>query len=361
VADLIVDLGDRSYEIFIDSNILGQAGDLVKQVTSAEKVLLVSNPLVYSIYGYMCISALQNCGFEVSLALMPDGEKYKNIDEAMKIVDQAVKSGIERSSLCIALGGGVVGDLAGFAASIYQRGIDFIQIPTTLLAQVDSSVGGKVAINHHSGKNLLGSFHQPRLVIIDTDTLRTLNNREFTSGLGEVVKYGIVYDHEFFSYLEAHAEELIELEEISLQKTIYRSCQIKSEIVAQDEKEEGLRAILNLGHTFGHAVEKLGDYKLFRHGEAVAMGITAACYLSHRIGLMTTEEMKRVEKLFMKLQLKSQFPSFAPEDVISAMQADKKIKNRKINFVLPRGIGDYVITDDITHKQIENAILAVQK
>ena len=279
----------------------------------------------------------------------------------MKIVDQAVKSGIERSSLCIALGGGVVGDLAGFAASIYQRGIDFIQIPTTLLAQVDSSVGGKVAINHHSGKNLLGSFHQPRLVIIDTDTLRTLNNREFTSGLGEVVKYGIVYDHEFFSYLEAHAEELIELEEISLQKTIYRSCQIKSEIVAQDEKEEGLRAILNLGHTFGHAVEKLGDYKLFRHGEAVAMGITAACYLSHRIGLMTTEEMKRVEKLFMKLQLKSQFPSFAPEDVISAMQADKKIKNRKINFVLPRGIGDYVITDDITHKQIENAILAVQK
>ncbi|NLB51348.1 MAG: 3-dehydroquinate synthase [Syntrophomonadaceae bacterium] len=361
MADLIVDLGDRSYEIFIDSNILGQAGDLVKQVTSAEKVLLVSNPLVYSIYGYMCISALQNCGFEVSLALMPDGEKYKNIDEAMKIVDQAVKSGIERSSLCIALGGGVVGDLAGFAASIYQRGIDFIQIPTTLLAQVDSSVGGKVAINHHSGKNLLGSFHQPRLVIIDTDTLRTLNNREFTSGLGEVVKYGIVYDHEFFSYLEAHAEELIELEEISLQKTIYRSCQIKSEIVAQDEKEEGLRAILNLGHTFGHAVEKLGDYKLFRHGEAVAMGITAACYLSHRIGLMTTEEMKRVEKLFMKLQLKSQFPSFAPEDVISAMQADKKIKNRKINFVLPRGIGDYVITDDITHKQIENAILAVQK
>jgi 3-dehydroquinate synthase len=361
VADLIVDLGDRSYKIIIDSNILGQAGNLIKQVTSAEKVLLVSNPLVYSIYGYMCISALQKSGFKVSLALMPDGEKYKNIDEAMKIVNQAVESGIERSSLCIALGGGVVGDLAGFAASIYQRGIDFIQIPTTLLAQVDSSVGGKVAINHPSGKNLLGSFQQPRLVIIDTDTLRTLNIKEFSSGLGEVVKYGIVYDHEFFSYLEAHAEELIELEETSLQKIIYRSCQIKSEIVAQDEKEEGLRAILNLGHTFGHAAEKLGDYKLFRHGEAVAMGITAACYLSHSIGLMTKEEIKRVESLFMKLQLKSQFPSYAPEDVISAMQADKKIKNGKINFVLPQGIGNYIITDDITHKQIENAILAAQK
>lgn len=358
---LKVDLGSRSYNILITSDILGQAGSLVRQISPARKIILVSNPLVYGIYGYRCLKSLQNSGFEVTLALMPDGEQYKNMDEAMKVLDQAVGAGIERSSLCIALGGGVVGDLAGFVAAIYLRGIDFIQIPTTLLAQVDSSVGGKVAVNHPSGKNLLGVFYQPKLVIIDTDTLKTLDNREFLSGLGEVVKYGIIYDYEFFTSLEKQAESLVKHDEASLQKIIYHSCQIKSQIVARDETEQGLRAILNLGHTFGHAVEKLGNYKLYRHGEAVAVGIAAACNLSCAIGLMSEEEVQRVENLFKKLQINIKFPAYAPEDVVRAMQGDKKIKNDKINFVLPKGIGDYSIVDSITDTQIKTAIQFAQK
>jgi len=359
--NLKVDLNQRSYEIIIDSNILGQAGTAIRRVSSAGKALLVSNPLVYSLYGYMCMTSLQEAGFEVTLALMPDGEEYKNIDEAVKIVDQAVRSGIERSSICIALGGGVAGDLAGFAASIYLRGIDFIQIPTTLLAQVDSSVGGKVAVNHPAGKNLLGAFHQPRLVVIDIDTLKTLNRREFLSGLGEVIKYGVIYDYDFFTYLEEQAENLAELEEASLQNIIFRSCQIKGKIVSRDEKEEGLRAILNLGHTFGHAVEKLGNYRLYRHGEAVAIGMRTACILSHMLGYMTAAETKRVDNLLEKMNLNPRFPSFAPEDIIAAMQTDKKIKDNRINFILPRGIGRYAITDNINDHQIAAAVLSAQK
>lgn len=359
--NLKVDLNERSYEIIIDSNILGQAGAILGQVTPARKALVVSNPLVYSLYGHICLDSLKKAGFEAALALMPDGEEYKNIDEAVKIVDVAIKSGIERSSICIALGGGVVGDLAGFAAAIYHRGIDFVQIPTTLLAQVDSSVGGKVAVNHAAGKNLLGAFHQPRLVIIDTDTLKTLDKREFSSGLGEVVKYGIIYDAEFFAYLEERAGNQAELEEESLQNIIFRSCQIKSEIVSRDEKEEGLRAILNLGHTFGHAVEQLGGYKFYRHGEAVAIGTRAACILSHSLGLMTAEETKRVDNLFEKMNISARFPAFVPEDIITAMHNDKKVKNNRINFILPRGIGNYVIADNISNDQIINAVRSAQK
>lgn len=358
---LTVDLGPRSYNIVIGSNLLGQAGEMIKSVTTANKILLVSNPLVYNLYGNICVESLRNSGFEIISALMPDGEEHKNIYEVMGIVDAAVNGRIERSGLCVALGGGVVGDLAGFVAAIYQRGIDFVQIPTTLLAQVDSSVGGKVAVNHLQGKNLLGAFHQPKLVIIDSAVLKTLDKRDYLSGLGEVIKYGLIYDEEFFSFMETKVPNIIQQEKDCLQKIIYRSCHIKSEIVAADETEQGKRAILNLGHTFGHAVEKLGDYKLYRHGEAVAIGMAAASHLAVTLGLMSSHDLSRVKTLFANLNINTRFPSFNSEDVISAMQSDKKVKNKKINFILPHGIGDYIITDNITEEQIETAIKAAQK
>lgn len=358
---LTVALPQRSYDINIGSGLLGQAGKVAGEFAGGRKIILVSNPTVYGLYGEQCRESLVNSGFEVILSLMPDGEEYKNITEVLKIVDAAVKGRIERTDLLIALGGGVVGDAAGFAAAIYQRGIDFIQIPTTLLAQVDSSVGGKVGVNHFQGKNLLGAFHQPRSVIIDTDVLKTLALRDYLSGLAEVIKYGLIYDEEFFAFLEARVPAIIDQEEETLQKIIYRSCQIKSAIVAADEREAGLRAVLNLGHTFGHAVEKLGDYKAYRHGEAVAIGINAAVHLAAGSGLMTAGEAGRVRDLMDRLSLPMRFPDFAPEDIIAIMHQDKKSKKGRIYLVLPRGIGDYVITDNITEEQLVKAIKEAQK
>lgn len=358
---LTVDLGERSYQIIIGADLLGQAGQMIKAITPGKKILLVSNATVYGLYGDRCVDALAESGFEIVLALMPDGEEYKNMQEVLNIVDQGVQGRMERSGLCVALGGGVVGDLAGFVAAIYQRGIDFVQIPTTLLAQVDSSVGGKVAINHSQGKNLLGAFHQPRLVIIDISVLKTLKRRDYLSGLGEVVKYGVIYDESFFNYLEGAVPDILQQEENCLQKIIRRSCEIKSEIVAVDETEAGKRAILNLGHTFGHAVEKLGNYNKYSHGEAVALGIVAAANLSLRLGLMSEEDVYRIKNLFARLSINTSFPPFAAEDIIEVMYRDKKVKNKRIHFVLPRGIGDYIITDNITEQQIETAIKAAQK
>ncbi len=255
---LKVELGQRSYSIYVKAGILEQVGVMSREFALARRVLLVSNPIVYDLYGSQTLESLRAAGFEPVLALMPDGEEYKNLDEAAKVLDIAVESHLERSSLIFALGGGVVGDLAGFAAAIYQRGIDFVQIPTTLLAQVDSSVGGKVAVNHPHGKNLLGAFHQPRAVFIDPQSLRTLEERDFKSGLGEAAKYAIIYDADFFAFLEDNVAAINEREETCIEELIYQSCRIKSLIVAEDEKESGLRMILNLGHTFGHAIETLG-------------------------------------------------------------------------------------------------------
>lgn len=358
---LTVDLGPRSYDILIGSNLLGQAGEMIKSITPGRKILLVSNPTVYGLYGEICTQSLAKSGLEVACALMPDGEEYKNMQEVLGIVDEAVKGRVERSSLIMALGGGVVGDLAGFVAAIYQRGIDFVQIPTTLLAQVDSSVGGKVAVNHLQGKNLLGAFHQPRLVIIDSGVLKTLNRRDYLSAMGEIIKYGLIYDESFFTFLEAEVSNIMQQEENCLQKIIYRSCEIKSEIVAEDETEQGKRAILNLGHTFGHAVEKLGDYKIYRHGEAVAIGMATAAHLSVILGLMSSRDLRRVKNLLASFSLNIRFPDFDTDDVISVMQRDKKVKDNKMNFVLPCGIGNCAITDNITEKEIKTAIKEARK
>lgn len=356
-----VRLGERTYPILIGEGLLNQAGKLLRRISAAEKVMLVSNPTVFPLYGPKVLNALQSEGFHAEIALMPDGEEYKNMAEANKILDQAVNTRLERSSVVLALGGGVVGDLAGFVASIYQRGVDFIQIPTTLLAQVDSSVGGKVAVNHPGGKNLLGSFHQPRMVIVDSLTLNTLEEREYNSGLGEVAKYGIVYDAGFFSFMENHTKAIRERDKDCIARMICRSCEIKSKIVEKDEKELGIRAILNLGHSFGHSLEKLGNYKLYRHGEAVVIGTVMASCLAFDLGLIDNNELQRITALYANLGISVPWPDFDTDRIYAGMLNDKKIINNRLRLVLPRGIGNFIITEDINKEQIFAAIAEARK
>jgi len=354
--ELEVRLKERSYAIKIASGLLADAGALLSAVSGDKKIMLVSNPTVFHLYGQRVVDSLGSAGFKVHVALMPDGEIYKNMEQALKVLDEGLEFGLERGSAIAALGGGVVGDLAGFIAAIYQRGINYVQLPTTLLAQVDSSVGGKVAVNHPQGKNLIGAFHQPRLVIIDIDTLATLNNREYRSGLAEVFKYGIVCDKSFFTYLEDHVEPILKRDAQCLSHIIYHSCRLKSNIVAKDEREEGLRAVLNLGHTFGHAIEQLTSYSVYRHGEAVAMGTMAAINLARDKGLMDSGEAMRVRKLYQRAGIPVDFPDLDPDQVYNAMLKDKKVRSGRIRLILPSGIGNYVIDEGCNRNEIINAI-----
>ncbi|HBQ86789.1 MAG TPA: 3-dehydroquinate synthase [Syntrophomonas sp.] len=352
--NLIVNLNERSYPIIIGSGLLAQTGELIEQLNKG-KVLLVSNPTVLNLYGDKVLNSLQQAGLNVNVATIPDGEIYKNLQEASNVLDKAVCCGLERDSLIIALGGGVIGDLAGFVASIYMRGIDFIQIPTTLLAQVDSSVGGKVAVNHPCGKNLIGSFHQPRMVLIDIETLLTLDDSEYRSGLAEVVKYGVIYDRGFFAFMENNIDEINTLDNETLQELIYRACTIKADIVNQDEKEMGIRIILNLGHTFGHSLEKLSGYSL-RHGEAVAIGSIAACYLSCQMGLMDTGVLENIQKIYKKLNLIPPYPDIDNSQVYEGMLNDKKVCQGDIRMVIPLNIGNYHVLSGVGREAVEEAL-----
>ncbi len=358
--NLEVRLNDRSYYIKIAPGILNDTGTLVRGVSITQKLILVSNPTVFPLYGQKVVASLEDAGFMVQVVLIPDGETYKNMAEAEKILDAMVASCLERGSMVIALGGGVVGDLAGFVAAIYQRGIDFVQLPTTLLAQVDSSVGGKVAVNHHWGKNLIGAFHQPRLVLIDINTLGTLNDKEYHSGLAEVLKYGIIYDASFFRYLEENVSKIIARDPECLSTIIYHSCRIKSEIVAEDEREEGLRAVLNLGHTFGHAIEKLTSYNVYSHGEAVAIGTMPALYLAQDKGFLQENEAGRIKELYLQMGIPTVFPALEAEEIYTAMLNDKKVIEGRLRIVLPRGIGDFTIVDDCSKEKIIKAITTAQ-
>ncbi len=353
---LLLDLGANSYNILIGQKLLGNTGAYVDQLIGTKKVMVVSNPTIFPLYGEIIIDSLRNHGLEVITHLVPDGEEYKTIDHAMQIIDTCIANKLERNSAIIALGGGVIGDIAGFAAAIYQRGVPYIQIPTTLLAQVDSSVGGKVAVNHPLAKNMIGAFHQPKLVIADTDTLNTLDERDYHSGLGEVCKYGIIYSQAFFAQLEAMADAIVHKSSSALTDLIYESCRIKSEIVEQDEKETGIRAILNLGHTFGHAIESLSGYGTYRHGEAVIMGTIAAGYLAMELNLLDSPDFDRIINLFNKLNIYKPFPDLAAEDIFAAMLTDKKVANEKITFILPKGIGNYAMVKDAEKGQVLSAI-----
>ncbi|MCU0836897.1 MAG: 3-dehydroquinate synthase [Chromatiaceae bacterium] len=342
---LEVDLGERSYPIFIGPRLIGDPARY-RPYLAGTQVLIVTNETVGPLYLETVTHAF--AGYRVESVVLPDGERYKTLEVWNQIFDALLSHRFGRDGTLIALGGGVVGDMAGFAAACYQRGVAFIQVPTTLLAQVDSSVGGKTGVNHRLGKNMIGAFHQPRAVIADTDTLRTLPDRELSAGLAEVIKYGLIQDPEFFDWLEQHMTELLARDTEALTYAIERSCRDKAEVVAADEREGGRRAILNLGHTFGHAIETGVGYGSWLHGEAVAAGMCLAAELSHRLGWLDAEALVRARRLVAAARLPVTPPAeIDPSRFLELMAVDKKVQAGRLRLVLLRGIGHAVVTADI--------------
>ncbi|GGY79316.1 3-dehydroquinate synthase [Marinobacter zhanjiangensis] len=340
--ELRVELGDRGYPILVGKGLLGNC-DLSPYV-SGSTVMIVTNDIVAPLYLEMVRNSFPGC--RLNEVILPDGEAFKNWETLNRIFDALLEQRHSRKTTLVALGGGVVGDMAGFAAACYQRGVDFIQIPTTLLAQVDSSVGGKTGINHPLGKNMIGAFHQPRCVLIDTDTLQTLPRREISAGLAEVIKYGLIREPDFLAWLEDSMSRLTGLDADALTEAIYRSCACKAEVVAQDEREGGLRAILNLGHTFGHAIETHAGYGNWLHGEAVGAGMMMAADLSNRLGLITDEDRRRVESILTSAGLPTSVPAgMTPDHFMNLMAVDKKNVDGQLRLILLRGLGEAEVTD----------------
>lgn len=335
-----VDLGERSYPIHIGSGLLADRM-LLERSVAAEQILIVSNETVAPLYFDRIERAL--AGRSLKAAVLPDGERYKTLATFSRLIDDLIEAGFHRDACIVALGGGVVGDVAGFAAASYQRGIDFVQVPTTLLAQVDSSVGGKTAVNHPRAKNMIGAFYQPRAVLTDTRTLETLPPRELAAGLAEVVKYGLIVDAEFFAWLEGHLDALMALDADALRHAIKRSCEIKAAIVADDERERGRRALLNLGHTFGHALEALGGYERWLHGEAVAIGMSLAARTSNALGSLDAADCERVDALLRRAGLPVEAVGYDPAAILSRMQLDKKAGRSGLKLVLLEAIGRGVV------------------
>lgn len=336
---LHVDLKERSYPIAIGSKI--DCATLIKQsLPKVHELMVVSNETIAPLYFEALKENLESAGFKVSLCALKDGEQYKTVESYMQVMTSLLEHGFSRDGALIALGGGVVGDITGFAASTYQRGISFVQIPTTLLAMVDSSVGGKTAINHALGKNMIGTFYQPKCVIADLESLKTLPIREVSAGLAEVIKYGIIYDHEFFNYLYERKESLLNADVETLSYIVKRCCEIKAEVVAQDEKEHGLRAILNLGHTFGHAIEAYLGFGTYLHGEAVAVGMNIACIYAHAQGKLTDLQLVCIQELLKACNLPIDSPKgMSAQDYLSRMHHDKKVRDGKIVYVIPTKLG----------------------
>jgi len=340
-----VELGSRTYPIEISNGLLETIGERVASLGFSGKVALVTNPTVYDFYGDRVVKSLSAAGLEAVVIKVPDGEEYKNLQEVSAVYDAMVDNRMERNSPVIALGGGVIGDMAGFVAATYLRGVPFIQVPTTLLAQVDSSVGGKTGVNHPRGKNLIGAFYQPRAVFIDPWTLHTLEPRDLRTGLAEVVKYGVIWDADFFAFLEANAESLLQPGSDELTRAIERSCEIKAEVVSNDETEQGRRAILNFGHTFGHAIEALSGYGTWTHGEAVAMGMVLAAEFSSLLGLCKARDEDRIKGLLRALSLPVERPDIDSDAYIGSMRLDKKVVGGHLRFVLVTEIGSVVIKE----------------
>lgn len=340
---LTVELEDRSYPINIGAGLLRQHS-LLQAAVPARDILLVSNTTVAPLYAQTVKSALADR--RIVEVIVPDGEQHKSLATAGRVFDVLVGNRFGRDALVLALGGGVVGDLAGFVAACYQRGVDFVQVPTTLLAQVDSSVGGKTAVNHPGGKNLIGAFYQPREVLTDTEVLATLPARELQAGLAEVIKYGMICDLAFFEWLEQNIEALRRLEAPALAHAIFRSCQIKAEIVGRDEREQGERALLNLGHTFGHAIEAATGYVDWLHGEAVGVGLLAAASLSQRLGALSAADVVRVESLLERAGLRTKAPRIGAAQAAEFMSIDKKVKSGRVRLVLLAGLGQAYITGE---------------
>ncbi len=354
---LEVNLGQRTYPIYVGRALIGKP-DLLDPHLSGNQVMVVSNDTVAPIYLPALRAALTD--FDVREISLPDGESHKNLATCSTIFDARLEHRFDRGCTLIALGGGVVGDITGFTSACYQRGVNFIQIPTTLLAQVDSSVGGKTGVNHRLGKNMIGAFHQPRCVAADTDTLDTLPDRELRAGFAEVIKYGLIRDLEFLEWLEENAQALMGRDPTSLAFAIERSCRNKAEIVAEDEKEAGVRALLNLGHTFGHAIETGCGYGMLLHGEAVALGIRMAAEMSARLGLIQENDQHRVNSILDRFELPGSVPKeMTTHRFLDLMAVDKKVRNGRLRLVLLRGLGHGIITsafsDRILHDTLKNA------
>ena len=344
-----VELGERSYPIVIGRGLLG-GNFAVSDYIRGTDCLVVSNDTVAPLYLHKLLPNL--AGRDVNSVSIADGESFKTVATLQRILDELVATGAGRDTTVVALGGGVVGDIAGFAAACYMRGVAFIQVPTTLLAQVDSSVGGKTGVNHELGKNLIGAFHQPELVLIDTDTLDTLDDRELRAGLAEVIKYGAICDPAFFAWLESNMGALLEKDADALAHAIRRSCELKAEVVAEDEREAGRRAILNFGHTFGHAIERCQGYGEWLHGEAVAAGMLMAAELSGIPG----DDVARLRSLVAAAGLPVEPPSIPPEDWLAAMGMDKKVQRKKLRFVLLKGLGEAFTTSDYDEERLHRLI-----
>ena len=352
---LKVELADRSYPIHIGRNLISDAS-LILPYLKRKHVAIVTNTTVAPLYLEQLSQSLQAAGVTVITIILPDGEAYKNSTTLNTIYDTLLQNRCERSTTLIALGGGVIGDLTGYAAATYLRGVPFIQIPTTLLSQVDSSVGGKTGINHPLGKNMIGAFYQPQLVLADIDTLQTLPAREFSAGMAEVIKYGLIRDAEFFDWLELNMASLMQLDEDTLSYAIFRSCQNKADVVAKDEHEQGDRALLNLGHTFGHAIENAMGYGVWLHGEAVAAGSMLAADLSRRMGWLSESEVTRIQNSFVAADLPITAPKLGVERYLDLMGLDKKVENGKIRLILQQGIGKSVITSDYDAQKLKETL-----
>jgi 3-dehydroquinate synthase len=350
-----VDLNERSYNIVIGSKILPKLGLRVKKFRPS-RIAIISNKTIFPLYKDLLFGPLRQYHIVPEIILLPDGEEYKDLLWTYYIHGELLKARFDRNSLLIAFGGGVVGDITGFVASTYMRGIRYMQVPTTLLAQVDSSVGGKTGVNHPLGKNMIGSFYQPSLVLIDVDILRTLPKREFYAGMAEIIKYGVIADRTFFDYLEKNIEDILSLGD-GLINIIRRSCEIKAEVVSKDEREGGLRAILNFGHTIGHAIETVTGYKRFLHGEAVAIGMCAAADLAVSMKIFRKDEANRLRELVEMYSLPSRVPGdLNVSEMMSAMEVDKKVNAGKLKFILPESIGKVRIEEDVDRGLIREAL-----
>lgn len=353
---LYVELGDRRYPIYIGSQLPAQA--LLAPHLHGQQVLLVSNTTVAPLYLSHYEDALKQLGKRVACCILPDGEQYKDWQHLNQIFDALLNAGFNRDATVLALGGGVVGDMAGFAAACFQRGVNFVQVPTTLLSQVDSSVGGKTGINHPQGKNMLGAFMQPQVVLADMAQLNTLPDRELSAGLAEVIKYALLGDIEFLAWLEQHIDALLAREQSVLAEAVYRCCAHKARIVANDEKEQGERALLNLGHTFGHAIESYLGYGTWLHGEAVAVGMLMAADLSARLGWISRADVARCESIIARAQLPVRCPPIPLDDFLGYMAHDKKVLNGQLRLILLQGLGQAVIAKNIDVALIRESIAA---
>ncbi len=351
---LNVELGDRRYPIYIGAGLLGR-GELLAPHIPGRQVLVVSNETVAPLYLERLSAALT--GFRQHNVILPDGEQFKTLDILNRIFDALLQNRCDRDITLIALGGGVVGDITGFAAASYQRGVNFIQVPTTLLAQVDSSVGGKTGVNHPLGKNMIGAFYQPRCVIADTTTLDTLPDRELSAGLAEVIKYGLIRDAAFFAWLESNLDALLARNPDVLAYAIERSCRNKAEVVVADERESGQRALLNFGHTFGHAIETGMGYGAWLHGEAVATGMCMAAHLSQRLGWIGSADVARIDTLIARAQLPTQPPAeLDTARFLDLMAVDKKVKDGRVRLVLLKGIGESLVSGDYDSTQLRASL-----